>query len=155
MNRQIYEEASLWLVELRVGDMDAAARAKLDAWFRTSPEHIRAYLELSSLWEEGADKDLSRACTTAELIARARETHNVVPIATMAAEPTTTPEFSEPLEPSLPETSSAAQPLSEQPATQATGQELQAKGLPRPEALRKTAAADSRTRSPAKWPAPV
>src|SRR5690242_10392901 len=77
-NKQIYEEASEWLVELRVGDMDAAARERLDAWFRESPHHIRAFLELSSIWEEGGDPDLDRENTTDALIARARASTNVV-----------------------------------------------------------------------------
>jgi len=72
VNQQIYREASEWLVDLRVGDTDAAARERLDAWFRASPEHIRAFLELSSIWEDGADPDLDRAHTTHDLIARAR-----------------------------------------------------------------------------------
>jgi transmembrane sensor len=72
MNKQIYEEAAQWLVELRTGDIDAAARARLDGWFRTSPEHIRAFLELSHVWEEGGDKELSRVFSRAELIGRAR-----------------------------------------------------------------------------------
>jgi transmembrane sensor len=72
MNKQVYEEASEWLVELRIGDIDAAARARLDAWFRISPEHIRAFLELSNIWEEGGDEEVSRAFSTEELIVRAR-----------------------------------------------------------------------------------
>jgi transmembrane sensor len=73
-NKQTYEEASEWLVELRSGDMDAAARERLDAWFRESPQHIRAFLEVSSLWEEGGDPDLDRDNSTSDLIARARAT---------------------------------------------------------------------------------
>ena len=72
MNRQIYEEASEWLVELRLGELDGAARERLDAWFRASPENLRAFLELSSLWEQGADPELDRTRSTEELIARAR-----------------------------------------------------------------------------------
>lgn len=78
VNKQIYEEAAEWLVELRVGDVDAEARERLDAWFRESPHHIRAFLELSSIWEDGGDPDLDRAHSTDELIARARSVTNVV-----------------------------------------------------------------------------
>jgi transmembrane sensor len=80
LNLPIYEQAADWLLELREGDLDAVARERLDAWFRASPEHIRAYLELSSLWEEGADPYLDRTHSTQELIARARETSNVIPL---------------------------------------------------------------------------
>jgi transmembrane sensor len=72
VNQQIYREASEWLVDLRVGDFDPAASERLDAWFRASPEHIRAFLELSSIWEDGADPDLDKANSTDDLIARAR-----------------------------------------------------------------------------------
>jgi transmembrane sensor len=83
MNRQVYEEAAEWLVELRIGDIDAAARARLDAWFRTSPEHIRAFLELSNIWEEGGDEEVSRAFSTDALIVRARAAGtNVVALGT-------------------------------------------------------------------------
>jgi transmembrane sensor len=80
VNKQNYEEASEWLVELRVGDVDAATRERLDSWFRASPEHIRAYLELSSIWEEGSDPDLDRSNSTDALIARALAGANVIPL---------------------------------------------------------------------------
>lgn len=53
INEQIYSEASLWLVEFRSGDIDAAGRKEFHEWLRTSPEHIRAYLELAAIWNEG------------------------------------------------------------------------------------------------------
>jgi transmembrane sensor len=80
MNKQVYEEASEWLVELRVGDLDPATRERLDAWFRESPHHIRAFLELSSIWEDGSDPDLDRGNSTDALIARARAATNVIPL---------------------------------------------------------------------------
>src|SRR5271165_3590980 len=87
LNLTIYTEAAEWLIELREGEVDAATRERLDAWFRASPEHIRAYLELSSLWEEGADPDLDRTHSTQDLIARARATSNVIPLSVSVAEP--------------------------------------------------------------------
>ena len=83
MNKQIYEEASEWLVELHAGDVDAAGQEQLDAWFRESPNHIRAFLELSSIWEDGADSDLDRGKSTDSLIAIARASTNVVPLEKM------------------------------------------------------------------------
>ncbi|MEJ0040422.1 MAG: FecR domain-containing protein [Gammaproteobacteria bacterium] len=54
MNAQILEEAADWLVDFNSGStVDAAAREKFDAWLRASPEHVRAYLELVSVWEDG------------------------------------------------------------------------------------------------------
>lgn len=88
MNRQVYEEASEWLVELRVGDIDGPSRVRFDAWLRTSPEHIRAFLELSSIWEEGTNPEVARAHSTEELIARARAAPvNVVPLGAPTPEP--------------------------------------------------------------------
>jgi transmembrane sensor len=86
LNSQIYEQASDWLVELRVGDIDVAARQRFDAWLRTSPEHIRAYLELSSIWEDGGDPKLDRNNRTDMLIAQARAATNVIPL-DLRAEP--------------------------------------------------------------------
>jgi transmembrane sensor len=80
LNITIYNEAAEWLIELREGDVDAGTRERLDSWFRASPEHIRAYLELSSIWEEGADPELDRTHSTDDLIARARGSSNVVPL---------------------------------------------------------------------------
>src|SRR6267378_3587388 len=79
-NQPIYEQAADWLIALREGEVDAAERERLDAWFRASPEHIRAYLELSSIWEEGSDPDLDRNNSTDALIARARAGANVIPM---------------------------------------------------------------------------
>ena len=80
LNITIYNEAAEWIIELRESDVDAGTRERLDSWFRASPEHIRAYLELSSIWEEGADPDLDRTHSTDDLISRARGASNVVPL---------------------------------------------------------------------------
>ena len=77
VNKQIYEEASQWLVELHAGDVDAAGHERLDAWFRASPQHIRAFLELSSIWEDGADSDLDHHSSIKSLIALARASDSV------------------------------------------------------------------------------
>ncbi len=80
LNSPIYEQAAEWLIELREGEVDASTCERLDAWFRESPQHIRAYLELSAVWEDGANTDLDRRNTTEELIALARSSSNVVPL---------------------------------------------------------------------------
>lgn len=77
-NKQIYEEAGEWLVNLRVGDMDAAAHKQLDAWFRESPHHIRAFLELSAIWEATEGANLASGQSTESLIARARASTNII-----------------------------------------------------------------------------
>jgi transmembrane sensor len=57
LNAQIYDEASEWLVEFRTGEVDTPGRKKFTAWLRSSPEHMRAYLELAAIWNEGAHLD--------------------------------------------------------------------------------------------------
>lgn len=49
-NRQILEEASAWFVEFRLGDIDRATRRDFMAWLTRSPEHIRAYIEISQAY---------------------------------------------------------------------------------------------------------
>src|SRR5437879_5543547 len=85
-NAQILEEAADWLVEFSTGEADAGARQKFDTWLRTSPEHVRAYLELVPIWEEGALPPPHPDAGPDALIALARSADNVVPLAAKAAE---------------------------------------------------------------------
>lgn len=78
-NRQIHEEASAWFVEMRAGDVDAAGRQRFDAWIRKSPEHLRAYLEISEIWDDAPLVDTARTGSSDELIAKARAGAEVVP----------------------------------------------------------------------------
>jgi transmembrane sensor len=71
LNTQICEEACEWFVECRAGDMDNAARAAFDRWLRKSPEHQRAYLEISAIWNEGAVLNCSNRWDINTLIAEA------------------------------------------------------------------------------------
>jgi transmembrane sensor len=57
LNHQIYQEASEWFVECRAGDLDARMRQAFDSWVRKSPEHLKAYLELSAIWNDGPSLD--------------------------------------------------------------------------------------------------
>lgn len=76
INAQIYQEAADWLVSLRHG-LEERNRKSFDLWLRTSPEHIRAYLELSALWDDLGSLELGDEAEC-ELIARARTEENVV-----------------------------------------------------------------------------
>ncbi len=69
VNEQILEEAVDWLIEMSSGDADSPARQRFDAWLRTSPEHLRAYLELLPVWEDGACLPPHRNALVDELIA--------------------------------------------------------------------------------------
>jgi transmembrane sensor len=88
LNAQIYEEASIWFVEARAGDLDAAARREFDRWLRRSPEHLSAYLEIAAIWNEGPELDSTHKWNADTLIAQAREeAGNVVPLSGSAAAP--------------------------------------------------------------------
>src|SRR5487761_460146 len=81
LNPQIYGEACEWLVELRTGAMGAVTRERFDAWLRKSPEHLKAYLEVSSLWEDVALHDPLRSVSAEAHIARAKAQDNLVSFA--------------------------------------------------------------------------
>jgi transmembrane sensor len=51
-NSQILEEASTWFVELSEGHLTEKVREQFSDWLRASPEHVRAYLQISALWED-------------------------------------------------------------------------------------------------------
>ena len=73
INSQIVDEASSWFIECRAGDLDEAGRLELDTWLRRSPEHLRAYLEIAAIWNEGPALDPMGKWDGATLIAQAAE----------------------------------------------------------------------------------
>ena len=73
INTQIVDEASSWFIECRAGDLDEAGRLELDTWLRRSPEHVRAYLEIAAIWNEGPALDPLGKWDAATLIAQAAE----------------------------------------------------------------------------------
>ncbi len=78
MNRQINEEAARWFVEFRSGDIDEVGRRDFDAWMRASPEHLRAFIEIATLWRHSGELDTDGRFPIDDLIARAREEANVI-----------------------------------------------------------------------------
>jgi transmembrane sensor len=85
MNTQIYEEASDWIVKNREGHLDAREKRRFDAWLRESPQNLRAYLEMSAIWEDVASIDPGLNASAQELIARAREEENIIPLESPSA----------------------------------------------------------------------
>ncbi|MEJ0037791.1 MAG: FecR domain-containing protein [Gammaproteobacteria bacterium] len=79
-NEQIADEAGEWLVQHRCGSLDEAGKREFDAWVRTSPEHIRVYLELSAIWEDVSSVDLRDLADADHLVAHARAEPTVVPM---------------------------------------------------------------------------
>jgi transmembrane sensor len=53
ISAQILEEAAEWFVEFDQDDIDLASRRRFDEWLRRSPDHVRAFLELLPIWEQG------------------------------------------------------------------------------------------------------
>ena len=80
LNAQISEEAAEWLVEFRLGSVDLTARRAFAAWVRSSPEHLRAYLEIAAIWNEGSQLDSRRELDLEKLMAREGAEGNVLPI---------------------------------------------------------------------------
>jgi len=94
LNTQIYSEAGDWFVTCRSGPLDDAMRRKFDAWLRQSPQHLSAYLELASIWNEGAGLDLQRRWDTEQLISQAiADRSNVIALANADQAVRTTPTF--------------------------------------------------------------
>ena len=74
----IVAEASAWFIEFRAGDVSGEARLRFIDWLRRSPEHIQAYLEVSSVWTELPTSDPEGRFDIAALIARARSEADVI-----------------------------------------------------------------------------
>jgi transmembrane sensor len=80
LNSQIGEAAAEWLIAFTEGEVDAKGREAFMAWLRTSPEHVRAYLRIASLWEDDELFARSRKLDADELVRRALAESNVVPL---------------------------------------------------------------------------
>src|SRR5580658_5363422 len=85
INSQIYAEASDWLVEFRSGDVDSEGRKDFHLWLKTSPEHMRAYLELAAIWNEGSALDSQRTFDDARLLRDFDSQTNVTELPTARA----------------------------------------------------------------------
>jgi len=81
---EILEQASTWFVEFSEGDLDGEARERFIDWLRTSPEHVRAYLQIAAVWEDAVHLD-GREQDRGEMIALARAEANVVALAARGA----------------------------------------------------------------------
>ncbi|MBL8266541.1 FecR family protein [Steroidobacter sp.] len=77
MNKQITDEAAEWLIEIQMDQPDAGMRERFSAWLDTSPEHVRAYLELTALWEDANGVDKYRQVDVDALMQAARSESNL------------------------------------------------------------------------------
>lgn len=81
MNTQIYEEATEWLIKHRDGGLGQAEKERFDSWLRESPQHVRAYLEMSAIWEDLPDLGADWNPAAEQLVAEARSEGNIRPLA--------------------------------------------------------------------------
>src|SRR5262249_34260667 len=88
MNTQIYQEACDWFVDFRSGEVDAQERKRFAEWIRKSPEHLRAYLEITEIWQDAELVQTTDADSVEQLLAAAsQERRNVVSLTGDAAMP--------------------------------------------------------------------
>jgi transmembrane sensor len=73
---QILDEATTWFVEFSEGGVSTPDREAFVAWLRTSPEHVRAYLQVTAHWEDA--RSLRNPYSIDELISLANQSVNVV-----------------------------------------------------------------------------
>ena len=85
-NQQLYGEAAAWLIEFRSGDIDVAGRKEFYDWLRTSPEHMRAYLELAAVWNEGSALDPAHAMLDGSQFETTEPETNVIALSTPHSE---------------------------------------------------------------------
>lgn len=80
ISREIVDRASEWFVEFRLGDADAQARERFNAWLRASPLHIRAYLEVAGAYAGLAPQGEELTVDIEQLIGGADVGTNVIPL---------------------------------------------------------------------------
>jgi transmembrane sensor len=82
LSGRIVQEATTWFVEINEGAASQPDRAAFVEWLKTSPEHIRAYLQVSAHWEEAGALAKASLPSITDLVLLAREstTANVIPI---------------------------------------------------------------------------
>jgi|SRR5882757_601054 len=71
-NRLVLEEASTWFVEFRLGEVDKASRHRFMEWLCRSPEHIRAYIEISGAYARLPGTKPGQDAAIEELVRRAQ-----------------------------------------------------------------------------------
>lgn len=82
LSTQIREEAASWFIDFNDGVVRAAGREEFNAWLRRSPEHVRAYLEISASFEDAAFLRRRGPLDIDALVARAAAEHNVYALET-------------------------------------------------------------------------
>ena len=87
VNEQIQDEATEWFIRFCEDEVDGSACEEFDAWLRVSPQHVRAYLDISAFWGAAGSLTRSPKVDVDLLVQRARAAGNVI-----ALDKTTKPE---------------------------------------------------------------
>jgi transmembrane sensor len=74
----IRDEAIGWLVGFCEGEIDADGRKRFERWLKASPQHVQAYLQVSTLWEAAGRLNSTRKMQIDELVRRAATEQNVL-----------------------------------------------------------------------------
>jgi transmembrane sensor len=87
LSGRIVEEATNWFVEFNEGEVCQPDREAFIEWLKASPEHIRAYLQVTAHWEEAGALPDAAVPSITDLVALAREPTNgkVIPIGGLQA----------------------------------------------------------------------
>jgi transmembrane sensor len=78
LNEQISQEAAEWFVTLRYEHLDAGVQDRFMRWLRQSPDHVRAYLAIVTMWADLPAVEAVQRQDVAALLARASAETNVV-----------------------------------------------------------------------------
>jgi transmembrane sensor len=71
-NEQIRDEAAEWFVRFCEEESDEPICKEFDAWLRASPQHVRAYLDISAFWEAAESMTRDLTIDIDEIVRRAR-----------------------------------------------------------------------------------
>jgi transmembrane sensor len=77
---QLLKAAADWFVEFHEGNVPAAQRAEFVQWLRASPEHVRAYVQMSAHWEEGRNLGRKDGLTVEQLMELGSSDANSLPL---------------------------------------------------------------------------
>jgi transmembrane sensor len=76
--QHVDEAASEWFVEFRTGEPSEATRRAFLAWLQESPAHMRAYIEVTALWNDTGAANRDRRWSIEELIREGRSDEGTV-----------------------------------------------------------------------------
>lgn len=72
-HHEVVMQAAEFFVQFRAGDAPAIVRTRFQQWLRTSPEHIRAYLECAASWSKLPTADPEGRIDLQSVLAAAQE----------------------------------------------------------------------------------